>query len=294
MKKYIYLIAIVSSSMVQAQVGINTTKPQAKLHIDGVSDNSKTGAPTSTQIKNDVAIIANGNLGSGTIAPTNKVELRHDTPGAVKIVDGTQGEGKILVSDNNGVGTWQLPNKIKPIIPGIFEKGSSGGLEVNSTGADGGYRYSNVHIKLTKGVWLVNLGLTLQSFIKSGTGKWVHIRLSSSPTSQSYTGWANLGTAGNNTAIAGSIYGSAMYTGTPTKVYWRASGNNFISGTNLIEVTANEVELYVLIETFQDIPSGYSGVTHLYSDLNFTLPNEGKVWVFNTGNWENYLYANPL
>ncbi len=50
----------------------------------------------------------NGNVGIGTTSPGAKLEVNNGTTaGAVKLVDGTQGIGKVLTSDANGVGTWQ-------------------------------------------------------------------------------------------------------------------------------------------------------------------------------------------
>lgn len=43
-----------------------------------------------------------GNVGIGTNNPQAKLEI----VGNIKITDGTQGEGKILISDANGVATW--------------------------------------------------------------------------------------------------------------------------------------------------------------------------------------------
>ena len=48
----------------------------------------------------------NGNVGIGTITPTAKL----DVVGALKLTNGTQGVGKFLSSDANGLSTWTLPN----------------------------------------------------------------------------------------------------------------------------------------------------------------------------------------
>ncbi|WP_435522262.1 hypothetical protein [Chryseobacterium indoltheticum] len=51
-----------------------------------------------------------GNIGIGTTNPTARLEVNNGTTnGAIKIVDGTEGAGKVLTSDVNGVGTWQTP-----------------------------------------------------------------------------------------------------------------------------------------------------------------------------------------
>lgn len=51
---------------------------------------------------------ANDRIGIGTATPTAKLEVNNgSTPGAIKIVDGNQSVGRVLVSDDNGIGTWK-------------------------------------------------------------------------------------------------------------------------------------------------------------------------------------------
>nr|WP_228403426.1 hypothetical protein [Chryseobacterium sp. RU37D] len=122
-------------------VGIGTTSPAAKLDVlGGVNITSATGnntlyiiggnTPTNprlyvekgalevqsnepvgtnsifsiSQARNqEVTVLANGNVGIGTISPV----ARLDVAGNVKIADGTQGVGKVLTSDANGLASWQ-------------------------------------------------------------------------------------------------------------------------------------------------------------------------------------------
>ncbi len=51
-----------------------------------------------------------GNLGIGTTNPTSKLHI----VGALKIVDGTHGAGKILTSDASGLASWQPPPPAPP------------------------------------------------------------------------------------------------------------------------------------------------------------------------------------
>lgn len=295
MKNILYISAILCYSFFYSQVGINTSNPVGKLHIDGEKDNPPIGSPSATEANNDVIITNTGNLGTGTISPSVKLEINNgSTNGALRIVDNTQANGKILVSDAEGVGTWKLPNTIKKLQVGNFARNGTEGITTSSNGT--GYIYSNVSITLTKGTWILNLGLTLKSYLTKGKGRWTHLRLSSSNSSISYTGWQNLGTAANNTSYAGALLGSAVYNtnSSGTTAYFDANANNYLSGSNIIEVTQDILTLYLHIENFDNEIISYPNLTHYDPTLNSELANAGKVWVFSTGNRENYFYANPL
>ncbi|RXM39947.1 hypothetical protein BOQ62_08820 [Chryseobacterium sp. CH21] len=60
----------------KAQVGINTSNPQTTFHVDGAKDNPSSGAPSSIQIANDVAITSAGEIGIGTLTPAVKIDTR--------------------------------------------------------------------------------------------------------------------------------------------------------------------------------------------------------------------------
>ena len=49
-------------------------------------------------------------VGIGTSSPTAKFEINNGSiPGAIKIIDGTEGVGKVLTSNASGIGTWNTP-----------------------------------------------------------------------------------------------------------------------------------------------------------------------------------------
>lgn len=52
-----------------------------------------------------LVIDVNGNVGIGTASPGAKLDIA----GNVRIADGTQGSGKVLISDAAGVASWQTP-----------------------------------------------------------------------------------------------------------------------------------------------------------------------------------------
>jgi inorganic pyrophosphatase len=112
-----------------ANVGIGTQTPNEALEVNGsirmtdgnegdgkilVSDVYGTASWQDQSTINDGDWAINGddiytaqagNVGIGVINPSEKLEIN----GSIKIVDGNQGNGKILVSDNDGKATWQEP-----------------------------------------------------------------------------------------------------------------------------------------------------------------------------------------
>lgn len=104
MKRIICIASLLYGLSAQAQtpaeaVGINTETPRGVLHIDG-------GA-TDSQPADDVLIDSGGRLGAGLTAPEAKVDLSAAAEGdALRIADGTQGEGKVLTSGADGAASW--------------------------------------------------------------------------------------------------------------------------------------------------------------------------------------------
>ncbi len=118
MKKNILTqITLLLSFYTFGQVGIGTTNPQGILHIDAATN---TVLGTTSTHTDDFIITSTGNVGIGTLAPSTKLEINSSTAGSIKIVDGTQGEGKVLVSDATGIGTWQELPIFKYVTSGNF------------------------------------------------------------------------------------------------------------------------------------------------------------------------------
>ncbi|WP_449400952.1 hypothetical protein [Chryseobacterium wanjuense] len=106
-KKLILLCSIAAFSISYSQVGVNTENPQGIFHVDGGKDNVSTGIPTVDQQSNDFTVSNTGNVGIGTTTPSKKLDINSPTAGAIKIVDGTQAAGRLLISDSEGIATWQ-------------------------------------------------------------------------------------------------------------------------------------------------------------------------------------------
>lgn len=106
--KQIFLFLFLSYFPLTAisQVGINTKNIASStvFHLDGKGDNS--AIPTTTQIQNDVVVTTNGQIGIGNLNPTAKVEIITNGNG-FRLADGSEGDGKFLKSDMNGVAKWE-------------------------------------------------------------------------------------------------------------------------------------------------------------------------------------------
>jgi len=280
MKKYFIFSSVFIISSAFAQVGINTANPQQIFHVDGKfsanSTNSSTEIPTPLQQVDDVVVTKNGNLGIGTINPTHRLHIKSASTGAIKIVDGTQGDGKVLMTDKDGVATWQMPGTLKDLVRGVFYRTSNGAeIQTNSDDTSARYKYLNGDIKLTKGKWIINAGTTLKTNIANGQKVWVNMYISTSTSANSIAlnGFVHLGPAGSNSSMAGLLHGykDVLPNG--------ADNDNFIMGSNFIEVTDDEITLYLMI---QNLATTINGV------------DTGRKYYTTSGYWENYFYAIPL
>jgi hypothetical protein len=107
--------APVNGAIIQGNVGVGTAKPVNKLTVSG---NTSIGAGFAAIAAPANGAIIQGNVGLGTATPKAKLDII----GKIKITDGTQGEGKILTSDTNGVGTWR-DNIDLPDLPRVYATG---------------------------------------------------------------------------------------------------------------------------------------------------------------------------
>ena len=69
MKKIIILLSVFIITEAYSQVGINTSNPINKFHVDGNKDNPLSGNPNNTQQANDFSVTSAGQVGVGTISP---------------------------------------------------------------------------------------------------------------------------------------------------------------------------------------------------------------------------------
>lgn len=72
-----------------------------------ISYNTDYDMPFQTTVlpSTDALVVQNAKVGIGTTSPSAKLDIA----GNIKITDGTQGAGKVLTSDTNGLATWATP-----------------------------------------------------------------------------------------------------------------------------------------------------------------------------------------
>lgn len=230
------------TSLFAQQTGVNTKNPQGRLHVDSKKNNAATGAPTGIEPDDDFIIDANGNVSIGTINTSTRLRLNSATPGAIRIVDGNEGVGKLLISDASGVGTWFAPAVTRSSVRGVFPASTV----ISPASPYGGFVNTGQYIVLGPGKWVVSAGLTIESNpIGQVQMGWGHAWLSTNTTAREQVGFTHLGPAGATTAYAGVLHGNFLtYTPTTPRI-------SFISGSSLIQVTGTSpLTIYLLIEKF--------------------------------------------
>jgi len=85
--------------------GFGIQGSQLQIHTDISAADIVFGYGSSAAFNETMRVKGNGNVGIGTTTPNAKLVVN----GNLKVVDGTQGSGKILTSDATGLASWQLP-----------------------------------------------------------------------------------------------------------------------------------------------------------------------------------------
>lgn len=212
---------------------------------------------------NGIAISESGNVGLGTSTPNTKLHINTTTAGAgFRLVDGTQGTGKVLSSNASGNASWVTNVAVAPTI--IGETDQAAPTPSGSDYAIANNTYLKRKITLPSGKWIIMVGQTFNNLknLSSNEGYMTHIYLGGTTTS------ITLPAGVTRTGIMGA------------NVIYSASGVSISTGSFLINNTnTSDVTLYLLFGSND------------YFNTSSGQASKGQV---ATAAGENYLYAMPI
>ncbi|UYW02366.1 hypothetical protein K5I29_05585 [Flavobacterium agricola] len=211
---------------------------------------------TFTLIALIISFIFFAQVGIGTTTPESMLHIVSKTPGAIIIEDSSHGQNRILTSDENGKAGWVEPRKT------VFGSYPNQNQEKNIRG--GNTLYTEAYLELSKGKWLVNIGVEISNTTSLLVSRVPFIvSISDEISKKSNENYKYLGNSDTNRIIPGVIYN-------PNTALLLTTVTGFFSGPILIEV----------IEP-----------TAIYLKIENKGSNDIK---YNTKANENYFYAIPI
>lgn len=193
-----------------------------------------------------------GNIGIGTMAPAQKVDII----GKIKITDGSQGLGKVLSSDANGVGTWVNNTAITPAVIGVFAGGGANFGNGTAVGTQTAMVYCNVYIDLPPGKWIVFGTYLLAGTTSLAAGQSVFVRTTLSTSNVVAT---------NADVISGSLVSGTL-----------AGPNDFglANGQTIINNTSGLTKRYYMWANVQKFGTTPTAFTMAGVGSNFWAENQ--------------------
>lgn len=185
MKKiYLCVLSFISLASLHAQVAINTKYTLGAFIIDAKGDNPDNAVPTTT-MHDDFIVRESGRVGIGIVNPDallhiNSLGKDGEKTAGFTLQDGTQGTGKGLTSNADGVAywkTWAVKNAI------LGEPDGTPGITVPTVPTQKAYYLKRI-LTLAPGLWCVNISMRIPAFNSSAAHS-IWIRTSFSDTSSS-------------------------------------------------------------------------------------------------------------
>lgn len=197
-------------------------------------------------------------VGIGTYKPVAKLDIKGPYGGAIRIADGTEGQGKVLTSDYRGVGTW------KEINVSLFKKAPIAGTFSWAAATELGNTSFNkiASLEVPPGASMI--------YVK------IHLRGASVNTgyTRAYVGTKDIGTNNSNTDET-PIGGSTLFI--------PYTGKDFEMQTSFIYNNASGGNQTIYLNLQSDVAT--------IKRSAFEYPNGGNAW--GTKWVENYFYAVP-
>ena len=206
-------------------------------------------------------IYQNGKVGIGDFSgntPATALDIENGAiNGAIKIVDGTQGEGKLLVSDSNGVGTWRTiaQTPVGSVTLGVTP-GNANAAVLNG----GGWAYTNYYLSVPPGNSLVFAGFSIMNPSGGPQGYATFLLSTSSTNSSAQTGIITTtptlagftinGGSPATTSVGEVIFSVNNNTSEPVTVYvWgRVSGEGLNSGNTFqVNGSSSAAEAFIFV-----------------------------------------------
>jgi hypothetical protein len=215
-------ITIMGITNMTAQIGVQTNNPQGAFHIDAAKDNPETGTPSAAQQANDIIVSSSGNMGIGTLTPTNKLEVDNGTAGT------------------SGVKLTQLPSA------NVLATDATGNI-ISGNSESAGVAVTKQRLAVASPSNVLNSGSGNYSFRYSSTatgGSW-QIRINSGATRQ-FNIWDTEYNGGNNTTGAAAGVWQLRTVKSIAPNAWTDLDDNFAGG-------ANEYNVYHVY----DLSTGY-------------------------------------
>ncbi len=149
----LYLLFIIPSWIINAQVSINTKNPNTgALHIDSKGNNPLVATNSSSE--DDVFISSQGQIGIGTVTPASQLHVVSNplVSKAIMIEDGSQGYSKLFGSDSQGNGLWKYAGETQ-IARGNIGNGIT--VVANNYSSSTTFVDTGSYLDLPPGRWLV-------------------------------------------------------------------------------------------------------------------------------------------
>lgn len=228
-------------------------------HLDSLNDTFDTSNASSNVILLGDDTYNAPKVGIGTYKPVAKLDIKGPYGGAIRIADGTQGQGKVLTSDYNGVGTWQEINV------SLFKKAPIAGTFSWAAATELGNTSFNkiASLEVPPGASMIYVKIHLRGASVNNTGY-----------ARAYVGTKDIGTNNSNTDET-PIGGSTLfipYTGKDFEMQTSFIYNNTTSGNQTIYLNLQSDAATIKRSAFE-------------------YPNGGNAW--GTKWVENYFYAVP-
>ena len=227
-----------------------------KLVTAGTTDIKETWRNATTLTASDSSstnvVFNKGNIGinTGTAAPAAKLEVN----GTFKLTDGTQGAGRTLVSDANGLAQWKA--SAGTTVTAVASL-SAAGVSINGTQTG---VQTGSYIDLAPGKWLLNVVMLVSnggSQVPNGQGIWVRSSFSNSASNTTFS-TDIIG----STLISGNVAGPMRY--------------GLVNGVLLINNTSAATKRYYYFAYGESMPGTSTG----YTVTNFGSTTWGEDQIF--------------